>query len=426
MKNRVTLFCLSAVVATAFGDAPAPEVSGLRLISQTESGVCTFGYTLTGAPGVVTFDVVTNGASIGPQADLAGTINELLEPSETERTFTWRPSGDVAATALSAASFRLTVWPTNALPDYLVIDIGAKTAPNRYYTTAAHLPYGGLRNRIYATDLLVMRKIPAAGVTWYMGSNSTTDPQRSSNENRHQVTLTSDYWFSIYEVTKRQYLNMGDDSSKLNMRIKVNNEDHPATGFSQGSGTTGNTLRGSPSDGVNWPTTGTNVLATSVIGRFRTATGILFDLPTEAQWEYACRAGTGTAIYDGSSTLTTNIANRLAAWHGNSITEYINSQGNPEQAVLPVGSFEPNAWGIYDLYGNVWETCLDWYTASLSAATDPKGPEKASPTSNDKRVRKGGCFGSTVGDGNFRSAWRSSGGSGTDFGIRLVCPIGLK
>ena len=166
MKSHFVIFASAISAFTVF--AVEPQVSGLRLVSRTSAGVCTFGYTLTGAPGVVTFDVVTNGASIGPQADLVGTINELLEPSETERTFTWRPSGAVAAAALSAASFRLTAWPTNALPDYLVIDIGAKTAPNRYYPTAAHLPYGGLRNRIYATDLLVMRKIPAAGVTWYM------------------------------------------------------------------------------------------------------------------------------------------------------------------------------------------------------------------------------------------------------------------
>lgn len=425
MKNALAFFCLSALVAAVHGDAPAPEASGLRLISQTDSGVCTFGYTLSSAPGVVTFDVLTNGVPVGPQPDLEGTINELLEPDAAERTFTWRPSGGLSAADLAGAEFRLTAWPTNALPPYLVIDIAGKTEPNRYYPSAAHLPNGGLRNRFYATERLVMRRIPAAGVTWYMGSDTTTDPQRNSNETRHQVTLTSDYWFSIYPVTKRQYLNMGGDSSKLNMRLTTDSEDHPATGFSQGSGTTGNTLRGSPSDGINWPNTGTNVLATSPIGRFRTATGILFDLPTEAQWEYACRAGTGTAIYDGSTTLTTDIANRLAAWYGNSKTRYKPS-GNIDVATLPVGSFEPNAWGIYDLYGNVWETCLDWYTATLADETDPKGPEIESPTSDNKRVRKGGCFISTVNDNFFRSAYRNSGGSGTDFGIRLACPIGLK
>ena len=81
-----------------------------------------------------------------------------------------------------------------------------------------------------------------------------------------------------------------------------------------------------------------------------------------------------------------------------------------------------------NLYGNIWESCLDWYRhmATPVSETDPKGPEITSPTSDNKRVRKGGCFISTIRDNFFRSAYRNSGGSGTDFGIRLVCPIGLK
>ena len=431
MKKTFVFLGMSAIAAVALGDAP--QVGNLRLISQTASGVCTFGYTLSSAPAVVTFEVATNGVAASPQADLTGTINELLEPDAAERTFTWRPIGDLSAADLAGAQFRLVAWPTNALPDYLVIDIGTKTVPNRYYPSAAHLPEGGLKNRIYATERLVMRKIPAAGVTWYMGSTSSTDPQRNTNEERHRVTFTSDYWFSIYPVTKRQFINMGADISRLNMRIKYDNEDHPATGFTQGTGSSlNNTLRGSPSDGINWPTTGTNVLATSPIGLFRTATDILFDLPTEAQWEYACRAGTGTASYDGSTTITAEVANRLATWGGNSKTEYINASGVLEGAATPVGMHEPNAWGIYDLYGMVWEGCLDWYTARLTSdATDPKGPEVASPAvGTHQRVRKGGCFSSSVADSSgvsyLRSAYRNYGGSGTDYGIRLVCPIGLK
>ncbi|MBR4652219.1 MAG: formylglycine-generating enzyme family protein [Kiritimatiellae bacterium] len=424
MKNLLAFAGIVAMAAATFGDDP--QVGAPRLISTTASGVYTFGYTLTGAPGIVTFDVTTNGVSIGPQSCVAGTINELLQPGETEHVFTWRAGGNMTADVLAAAEFRLVAWPTNSPPDYLVIDIGAKTEPNRYYVSAGHLPNGGLANRIYATDFLVMRKIPAAGVTWYMGSDSTTDPQRSSNENRHRVTLTSDYWFSIYPVTKRQYYNMGGDSSLNGMRIKLDNEDHPISGFTQSSSSSlKNTLRGSPSDGINWPVTGTNVLATSVIGRFRTATGILFDLPTEAQWEYACRAGTGTAMYDGSTTVTSENADLMATYGVNSYSPDYLVNGNPANAATPVGIRMPNAWGIYDLYGQVWESCLDWYQATLTEETDPKGPSVENPVAGTHgRVRKGGCFlsGLTV----LRSAYRDRNGSGSDFGVRIVCPIGLK
>ena len=125
------------------------------------------------------------------------------------------------------------------------------------------------------------------------------------------------------------------------------------------------------------------------------------------------------------TTVTDEVANRLATWYGNSKTEYINQSGVLEGAATPVGMHEPNAWGIYDLYGMVWESCLDWYSARLADATDPKGPEVTSPVAGtNQRVRKGGCFQSGV--TYLRSAYRNYGGSGTDFGIRLVCPIGLK
>lgn len=118
-------------------------------------------------------------------------------------------------------------------------------------------------------------------------------------------------------------------------------------------------------------------------------------LPTEAEWEYAARAGTTTPFNTGNC-LNTSQAN----YNGNN--PYTGcSKGSNEQRTLPVGSFAPNAWGLYDMYGNVWEWCSDWYgDYSKSAQTNPKGIASGSCS-----VIRGGswyCFAQ-----HCRSAYRS-------------------
>ena len=105
--------------------------------------------------------------------------------------------------------------------------------------------------------------------------------------------------------------------------------------------------------------------------------GIEFTLPTEAQWEYACRAGTTTAFWYGDS--------------GSVLDAYAWSYPGAEDKTHAVGQLKPNAWGLYDTYGNVWEWCADWYAADYyaqSPRTDPVGPLEGSA-----RVFRGGSWG---------------------------------
>ncbi|MBR6460200.1 MAG: formylglycine-generating enzyme family protein, partial [Verrucomicrobia bacterium] len=123
----------------------------------------------------------------------------------------------------------------------------------------------------------------------------------------------------------------------------------------------------------------------------RLPTGYEYTLPTEAQWEYACRAGTTTALNSGK-----NLSDKYECpemdeegWYGFN-SGYYDSDGNTTSngKTFPVGQKQPNAWGLYDMHGNVYEWCLDWFgDYPTSSVTDPKGPSTGS-----YRVIRGGSW----------------------------------
>ena len=210
----------------------------------------------------------------------------------------------------------------------------------------------------YKKTHLVMRRIPAG--TFKMGSPAGEQERDADERLQTDVTLTRSYYVGVFEVTEGQWNLINNGSS--------------GTAVVKGSVSYGD-VRGSAS----WPTDRT-VGPDSWIGKLRTKTGIPFDLPTEAQWEKAARAGTGGVYYDGTVQPDGDKLNALA-WTGYQPSEQKHRQN--------VGLLLPNNYGLYDVLGNVAEFVLDFYAAASAsdAIVDPVGP-----ASGLNRVYKGAGY----------------------------------
>ena len=288
---------------------------------------------------------------------------------------------------------------TSSDDTYLVIDLSDGTNAESYpISYLDDVPEGGWSDE-YKTTKMVLRKIKAGEFT--MGSPAG-ELGRYSDEVQHEVTLTEDYYIGIFETTQKQYeLIVGNNPAYYQGSMR------PVECVSYDK------IRGNEK-GAFWPANGT-VDATSFLGILRAKTSKRFDLPTEAQWEYACRAGTTTSLNDGN-----NITNMVTDGNLNKLGRYYRNRddgkGGYTNATATVGSYFPNGWGLYDMHGNVSEWCLDWIGSYEGNATDPKGA-----TEGYNRILRGGYFYSYP--YSCRSAYRIASApfsESVDYGFRIV------
>ena len=227
------------------------------------------------------------------------------------------------------------------------------------------------------------------------------DPGSFMMCNKAKVTISKPYYIGVYELTQRQYDHIKSDRTWP--RPKTFRE--PAFKFCY------NQLRGTKK-GAMWPKSA-EVDDDSLIGILRKKTGLkLLDLPTEAQWEYACRAGT-TSRYNSGGDSVAHLC-RVARYAGTK------NDGKGED-LAEVGSYEPNAWGLYDMHGNVFEWCLDWRWDIVKDCVDPKGAE-----TGGSRCLRGGCFAYKDYECTSDFRYYSYGYPSNDscfYGVRLACGI---
>ena len=291
---------------------------------------------------------------------------------------------------------------------YLVIDISGGTNAVTYPVAYSSTPPDVTTDTCRTEELWLRLVLPG---TFMMGS-SEAEKHHGSNEQLHPVRLTRPYYIGVFEITQKQWM-LINGSAKA---IFYAGDCRPVDAVSY------NMIRGL-SLGAKWPKSDA-VDDDSFIGIMRRKTSLRFDLPTEAQWEYACRA-TSTNVWNSGSE---------GIWSGywgdyqdnselNILGRYGHDRGDGHDSYnehTKVGLYLPNAWGLYDMHGNVHEWCLDGYKSLMAdyEEIDPVGADAM-----DSRVYRSGCWESDA--AYCRSAWRSSRAPESvdkgRCGFRLVC-----
>ena len=270
-------------------------------------------------------------------------------------------------------------WETN----YANVVSGAATPIDDCLIWTGVTNYPGAK-----TTKLVMRKVPAKGETWRMGQTGGNFSGTTNAEQVHDVTLTKNYFIGVYPVTQEQYRKL-------------------TRGAWSGSGHQGEAYPVESATYAVFQSVVTNGIATNL--------GVPVNYPTEAQWEFACRAGTTSELYTGQPLNTANLS--PIAWHS----------GNSGNNTCEVGLKLPNAFGLYDMLGNVYEACRDAYKDSSVAVGYKDGaaetdPEEDGPASGEKYVMRGGSF--ALNNYMATSAGRNGGtGNWTAYGFRISFEI---
>lgn len=435
MLRKSFMLAAAGVVTSSFAAMPVIEETSVSFDQNNSTRQVNVTYTLEEANAIVTVDFLTNAAPAGAAANwvsigeknftnVGGDVNRIVTPGK--RIVTWQPDASWPNHKLKAGEMacRLKAWDVGRSPDYMVVDLTETNAAPHFYVSTEAFPDGGLDNDIYKTAKLVMRRIPAAGVRWTMGSPEN-EPGRTTDgrETQHAVTFTNDYFIGIYMVSQGQQvtaidINSAYPSHRTNDCAVINNVNYIQ-------------LRGEASE-ANWPQHGHHVATSSILGKWRAKTGIDFDLPTSAQWEYAVRAGSGDAFFFGQagygvSTTVLYPPMNAYAWYGG-------ANGTSKGVQQLIGKKDANPWGLCDVYGNGWEWCLDWFSTAYADddSIEPQGAQTACDA-NNYRVMRGGAQGSSAASCRSASIGRdkhnqnTSNGQAASWGnvYRLCCPAQL-
>jgi formylglycine-generating enzyme required for sulfatase activity len=290
-------------------------------------------------------------------------------------------------TPVSATVYTLEVTGTGGTVTASVDATAATSASGSGNGNAAATPYSNFYQDTWTINLpgnvpMELIRIPAG--TFTMGS-PTDELSRLSDETQHTVTLTQDFYLGKTEVTQNQWVALQSfpvAQTYVGGTMPVHNVSYNDIG--------------------SWMTD----LNTAI-----TEPGT-FSLPTESQWEYACRAGTTTRFNFGNGFGANEFCSNEAE-RTNNMWYCGNNSPNGTKAV---GQKPANAWGLHDMHGNVWEWCADWYDTYPGTVTDPTGP-----VSGSNRVVRGGSW-SGFAQG-CRSAQRSDNAPasrGSNVGFRVL------
>jgi formylglycine-generating enzyme required for sulfatase activity len=256
------------------------------------------------------------------------------------------------------------------------------------------------------TNAIGMKLILIPAGKFLMGSPAA-EAERDTDEGQHKIVITKPFYMGVYEVTQREYERIMPKNPSVFQAKNGGSPEHPAEQILW-------------SDAVNFCKKLSELAEEKSAGR-------VYRLPTEAEWEYACRAGTKTVFHFGNTLSSTQANfNGHFPYGGADLGPYL-------QKTAKVGSYRPNAFGLYDMHGNVAEWCSDWYDPDYyrqSAKEDPQGPPQgvvATGFGDFYHVVRGGSW---LDEGRgCRAAYRFRYMPNAQYrlvGFRVVCELGAK
>jgi formylglycine-generating enzyme required for sulfatase activity len=273
---------------------------------------------------------------------------------------------------------------------------GKKTEVVKTIERACNITYQRRQADYFVEELgggVTLEMLTIAGGTFMMGSPNYELKQSDDEKPEHRVTV-SPFYMGKFAVTQSQW-------RAVAALAKVKTELDPDPAHFKGAKC--------PVEQVSW------YEAVEFCDRLSQKTGRQYRLPSEAEWEYACRAGTQTPFYVGETIIPA-----LANYDGN-YSYGAGSQGVARGHTTEVGTFSPNELGLYDMHGNVWEWCLDHWHENYQGAP-ANGTDWATGGDSDKRLTRGGSW--FVKPWHCRSAYRSYNApdnQNKNFGFRVVC-----
>ena len=331
MKRLTTFaFTCTALAAGAYSLIDSASVTW----TQTRNGTVTVGYTLTGAPAYVSTEFFTNGVSVGAagQVGLSGDVNRIVQPG-THR-FVWQMQDDaLVKTKLPDGSWsvKLTATDFRRLSTYMAVNLADGSM---VFYAATNDMVLKLQPIIFKRFRLTCRNVPP-----------------------YERTFAEDFYMAIYETTQGQSFALGDSTTSTCGQTSfnsLNNATHKAVHATD--------WQWHPVDNATWARATTVAATLTARAKANGGYGLVFAVPDEDQWEYACRAGCSKDAFFGarqksySAKVNDYIVNFQTAK-----SYYGGDQGggfHPSYSdAIPVGLKLPNAWGLYDMLGNVCEWC---------------------------------------------------------------------